>query len=133
VSVTPAGAEEEVKAMSIEHLSTRVNGESSGSLEDYRRELEQEVLRLRQHVVHVMNRLAGQVLDQIQTTRGLADATESLLIEIKGSGAADHPQGGVEARLRWLSSKIEEAMRELPEPLWERYTQSCKELARTMR
>src|SRR4030081_2124392 len=109
------------------------NGESTVSLEGYRGEqLEQEVLRLRQQVIHTMDHLAGQVLDQIQTTRGLADATESLLIQIRGVAAADHPQSGVEARRRKLSGEIEEAMRALPEPLWERYTQSCKELARLL-
>src|ERR1700694_2721785 len=98
-----------------------VNGESNGSLEGYRRErLEQEVLRLRQQVVRTMDHLAGQVLDQIQTTRGLADATESLLIQIKEAGAADPSQGGVEVRLRRLSSEIEEGIAGLPRRLCER-------------
>ena len=110
-----------------------LNGASIGGLDAYRLErLEHEVLRLRQNVIHTMDHLAGQVLDQIQTTRGFADATESLLIEIKGLAAADHPQDEVEARLRRLSSEIEVAMGEVPEPLWERYTQACKELARTL-
>lgn len=95
--------------------------------------LEAELARLRWLVVHAMNEMAEQVLDQIQTTRGVAQQTDSLLAEVKRTTAYTRRVEGDEPHLRQVCSQIEEAIRDLPERSWDDYAQTCTQLARTLR
>jgi hypothetical protein len=99
----------------------------------YADSLQSELERLRWLVVQTMDGLAGQVLDQIQITRGMAEQAEERLNELRLVSAGTQPPDSSEVHLRQVSVQIEEAMRDLPEHTWNEFAQTCTQLARTVR
>src|SRR5258707_1126104 len=83
--------------------------------------LETELERLRRLVVQTMDSLAEQVLDQIQTTRSIADRTEEVLDEVRSANAGAAPVDASEVHLQRASALIEDAMRNLPESSWDEF------------
>jgi hypothetical protein len=95
--------------------------------------LQGELERLRWVIVQAMDTLAEQVLGQIQTTRDVAEQTESLLRDVRSlapEGEANHQS---ELHLRQIRDQIEEAFRNLPESTWDDFGETCAQLARTLR
>jgi hypothetical protein len=92
-----------------------------------------ELERLRWLIVQAMDNLAEQVLGQIQTTRDIAEQTESLLLQVQLPGTEPEPGDRTEHHLRQVRNQIEEAIRNIPESSWDDFAQTCTQLARTVR
>ena len=98
--------------------------------------VDQELERVREHLVTTLDDLAEKVLGQIQTTRGMLDVADSLLFGVRRLGPLSPPAGSqdpAEAHLRRLSVDLVEALRELPEWMQDGYVDTCRELARGLR
>src|SRR5262249_33873755 len=94
--------------------------------------LDAELVRLRRLIVASMDRLAEEVLDQIQTTRSMADETESLLHKLRGGPITQDTDESAN-HLRHITEQIVKAMRGIPESSWDAYVDMCLDLVWFMR
>ena len=94
--------------------------------------LEAELVRLRRLIVVSMDRLAEEVLDQIQTTRSMADETESLLDKLRGGSPTQNTEESAN-HLRQATARIVKIMHDIPERSWDAYVDMCVDLARFTR
>jgi hypothetical protein len=91
-----------------------------------------ELERLRWLIVQTMNGLSEEVLEQIQTTRRMAEQTETVLVELACTQTEQSTANAAERHLRQVSLQIEEAMRNLPADAWDDFARTCVQLARTL-
>ena len=94
--------------------------------------LDAELVRLRRLIVASMDRLAEEVLDQIQTTRSMADETESLLHELRGGPITQNADES-DNHLQQVTARIVKAMRDVPESSWDAYVDMFVDLVRFTR
>ena len=94
--------------------------------------LDAELVRLRRLIVASMDRLAEEVLDQIQTTRSMADETESLLHKLRGGPITQNADES-DNHLQQVTARIVKAMRDIPESSWDAYVDMFVDLVRFTR
>jgi len=94
--------------------------------------LDAELVRLRRLIVASMDRLAEEVLDQIQTTRSMADETESLLHKLRGGPVTQNADES-DNHLQQVTARIVKAMRDIPESSWDAYVDMFVDLVRFTR
>ena len=96
-------------------------------------ELHAEMVELQRLVVQLMDRLAEQVLGQIQNTRTMADETSSVRAQLRSAlPPQDDAARMTEAHLRRLSWRFNDALRDLPEYHWDTYADTCIQIAQML-
>ena len=107
--------------------STSVPVERSAS------ELDAELAELQRLVVQLMDRLAEQVLNQIQSTRTMADQTHALRAKLPVPAPAQDDAAHLkEAHLRRLAWRFNDVLRDLPEYQWDSFLDSCVQIAQML-
>jgi hypothetical protein len=96
-------------------------------------ELDAELAEVQRLIVQLMDRLAEQVLGQIQDTRSMADQIEAMRAQLR-TAAPPHDDAAhlTEAHLRRLSWRFSDALRGLPEYQWDGFVDSCVQLAQML-
>jgi len=108
-------------------------GESKVPEERDANELERELAELQRLLVQSMDQLAEQVLDQIQSTRQMVDATDAIRAQLRKSSPLDDDAARLtEAHMRRLSWRFNEALRDLPEYQWDNYADACVQIAKML-
>jgi hypothetical protein len=96
-------------------------------------ELHSELVELQRLVMQLMDRLAEQVLDQIQNTRTMADETDSARAKLRASLPTEDDAAHLsEAHLRRLSRRFNDALRDLPEYQWDNFADTCIQIGQML-
>jgi hypothetical protein len=98
------------------------------------RELDAGLAELQRLLIQTLDQLAERVLGQIQTTRTLADQTAAQRAQMLAAiPAVDEAAQVMEAHLRRLSWRFNDALRNLPEQHWDSFVDTCIQIADLLR
>jgi hypothetical protein len=89
-----------------------------------------EFAELQRLIIQLMDVLAERVLDQIQTTRTMADQIAAQKSRLEAVLPSDGESLRAEAHLQRLSWRLKDVMRRMPAYHWDNYVDTCMQIAR---